>query len=293
MHIELVFDKKKGQIINENNKLILKHNQPCSGFFSTCTILLRLIIQFLNTQKCLPDEIDCKNAFRWYKNNHHHMHGLDIHKVLFNTNIDINIEYKKSITISSQLVEEQFSNYNLLNHLEISILIDKYFMPSKIIKDIIDKLEKKYNINYDKLCVLFYRGNDKHKEVDVGNYDFYNKEIQEIKSNNTEQLDFLVQSDETSFLNKFSNELSNSFVFWDEIRHTNDNRTTVDKIQYDNDNFYYVSYFLAITIIMSKAKYIICNTGNCSLWIFLFRKNSNGLHQYIPNNQKKFILPKK
>tara|TARA_B100001093_G_C26823033_1_gene1012746 strand:- start:1319 stop:2179 length:861 start_codon:yes stop_codon:yes gene_type:complete len=283
MYKELVFDKKKGEIINKNNKLILKHNQPCSGFFSSCTILLRLIIQFFNTQKCLPDEINCTNSFKWYTYN---TSIDDLYKVLFNINIDVNIEYKKPITISSQLVEDQFSNYNLLNYSEISLFIDKYFMPSKMIKDIIDKLEKKYNINYNNLCVLFYRGNDKCKEIDVGNYDFYDKEIQEIKNNNKEQLDFLIQSDETEFLNKFSNDLVNSYIFWDEIRHINSQLSTVDKIKYENDNFYYISYFLAITIIMSKAKYIICNTGNCSLWILLFRKNSNGLQQYIPKNNK-------
>ena len=48
-----------------------------------------------------------------------------------------------------------------------------------------------------------------------------------------------------------------------------------------NDNFKYSLYFLAIVIIMSRCKYVICNTSNVSLWISLFRGNTNNLHQYL------------
>ena len=72
---------------------------------------------------------------------------------------------------------------------------------------------------------------------------------------------------------------NNSFYFKDEIRTMNkSNELSVDKIN-PAANFLYSQYFLAITIIMSKCKYIVCTTGNCSLWIALFRGNTKNLYQ--------------
>lgn len=44
-------------------------------------------------------------------------------------------------------------------------------------------------------------------------------------------------------------------------------------------------YYLAITIIMSKCKYVICGSGsgNCSLWIALYRKNCKKMYQNLSN----------
>ena len=41
---------------------------------------------------------------------------------------------------------------------------------------------------------------------------------------------------------------------------------------------------LAIIYIMSKCKYIICSSGNCSIWMMYFRGNVNNVKQFL-NNQ--------
>jgi roadblock/LC7 domain-containing protein len=72
---------------------------------------------------------------------------------------------------------------------------------------------------------------------------------------------------------------TNSFYFKDEIRVINkNNNISVDKID-TFTNFLYSQYYLAITKIMSKCKYVVCNTGNCSLWITLFRGNADNVVQ--------------
>lgn len=76
--------------------------------------------------------------------------------------------------------------------------------------------------------------------------------------------------------NKYFN---NSIIFNDEIRHINKCNNTVDKIMKDKNNEF-SKYYLAITIIMSKCKYIICGSGNCLLWIMLYRNNSNNICQF-------------
>ena len=49
-------------------------------------------------------------------------------------------------------------------------------------------------------------------------------------------------------------------------------------------NNIYSKYYLAITIIMAKCKYIVCGSGNCSIWIMFYRGNNNNVCQY--NNGK-------
>ena len=36
---------------------------------------------------------------------------------------------------------------------------------------------------------------------------------------------------------------------------------------------------------MSKAKLLICTSGNVSLWIALFRGNNNNIYQYLSPNE--------
>lgn len=70
----------------------------------------------------------------------------------------------------------------------------------------------------------------------------------------------------------------NTFYMRDEIRHMNRCGSTVDFVLRDEiDKF--SKLYLAITIIMSKCKYIICGTGNCSIWIMLYRGNSMNVCQ--------------
>ncbi len=69
-----------------------------------------------------------------------------------------------------------------------------------------------------------------------------------------------------------------TFYFKDERRHMNKCNSTVD-IVFKEKNNEFSKYYLAITIIMSKCKYIICGSGNCSAWIMLYRGNSKNVYQ--------------
>jgi hypothetical protein len=55
--------------------------------------------------------------------------------------------------------------------------------------------------------------------------------------------------------------------------------STVDKV-FKDLNYDYSLKYLAITLIMSKCKYIICNAGNCSIWMIFFRNNVNNVTQF-------------
>ena len=158
--------------------------------------------------------------------------------------------------------------------------IERYFTPSYQTKDIISHLENKYSIDYDNICVLFFRGNDKFTESSLPNYSEIYEDALNIYLENPD-IKFLVQSDETDFIDfmtKFFPE--NSFYFKDEIRHIKRCKNTVDVVL-KSQNSEYSKYFLAIIMIMSKCKYIVCSSGNCSIWTMFFRGNVENVYQHL------------
>lgn len=174
----------------------------------------------------------------------------------------------------------QFSNYQNINYNKIVPIINFFFSPSLKITNIIKDITSKYSVDYENTCVLFYRGNDKITETPLSGYNEYIQYSQEIYQKNP-NIKFLIQSDETEFINFFTNLYpKNSFYFKDEIRHINKQNNTVDKV-FKDKNSLYSKYYLAITIIMSKCKYIICGSGNCSIWIMLYRGNCSNVCQYL------------
>ncbi len=249
--------------------------------FSCCSVKLQNIVEYIhNNNLKFPDLVDSSLLFDWYKENNK---DEDITFNYFEHYDNINgiINLKSCVNSNGILIEElQYQNYQLLDFDNIKPVITKYFSPSNNILNIIQDIEKKYNIDYNNICVLFYRGNDKNRETlicDYSEYLIYANKILEINPN----ILFLIQSDETEFINFISERFpNNSFYFNDEIRHVSKCDSTVDIIMKDT-NHIFSKYYLAITIIMSKCKYIICGSGNCSLWIILYRGNNNNVIQNL------------
>jgi hypothetical protein len=93
----------------------------------------------------------------------------------------------------------QYNNFYQLDYSEITPFIIKYFSPSDKIKNVMVNIEKKYNIDYNNICVLFYRGNDKNRETQICDYIEYVYKAEEILLINPNVI-FLIQSDETEFI---------------------------------------------------------------------------------------------
>ena len=281
------------------------------GFLSCCSVKLHDIIEYFNYHKNIPNDVDSSEQFGWYKINksgditydyfeHHNSNNIinNINNININNDtIDDTIIYSNLDTIikNKNYIDythhKQFVNYNTLDYTNIIPFIKKYFTPSIEINTIIDTIENKYNINtdtdscidYNNICVLFYRGNDKNTETQICNYDEYITKANFILKHNP-NIQFLIQSDETEFIDTFTSLFpNNSFYFKDEIRHMNKCNSTVDKVMREQ-NYVFSKYYLAITIIMSKCKYIVCGSGNCSIWIMFYRGHSRNVYQNL-NNQ--------
>ena len=258
----------------KKNSLVITHN---AGFFSCCSVRLDKIVNYFNENKYLPNIVDSSKSFELYKTN---------------TNVDITNEYFEdynNITIlkpklNIDYIENyQFNDYSILDLNNINPLITKYFTPSYSVKEIIKKIENKYNIDYNNICVLFYRGNDKITETSLSSYNDYLIFTQQILEKNS-KIKFLIQSDETEFINFMKQQFpENHIIFNDEIRHMNKQSSSVD-LTMKNNVLEFSKNYLAITIIMSKCKYVICGSGNCSIWIMFYRNNSNNIVQYLNGN---------
>ena len=261
-----------------NNKykieyVVSTHN---AGFFSCCSMRLNDIIKFFNKYKLLPIKVDSSAQFEWYKNTNN---DITLEYFEYYKNVNIYPIYKNYINYVGET--DQFTDYKKIDYESICPFVKKYFTPSVGIQNLITNLEKKYKIiDYTQICVLFYRGNDKTTETTLSSYDDVIDNAKKILDNNN-NIKFLIQSDETEFIETITNIFpENSFYFKDEIRHMKKQNTTVD-IKFKNTNNIFSKYYLAITIIMSKCNYIICGSGNCSIWIMLYRGNANNVYQFL------------
>jgi hypothetical protein len=241
------------------------------GFFCNCSLRLENLIKFYNAYKQLPIVYDTKGLYTVYKKN-----TEDITFNYFKHYNDNNINIK-NIDYINYIADYQFKNFTTLNFELLNPFIRKYFTPNDNILKIQSEIEHKYSIDYDNICVLFYRGNDKITEIALPPFEDYIIQAKEILKKDP-NIKFLIQSDETNFLDTMKSEFPNNIIFYDEIRHMSSQYSTVDKI-YKELNYEYSLKYLAITLIMSKCKYIICNSGNCSIWIILFRNNTNNIIQ--------------
>jgi hypothetical protein len=252
------------------------------GLFSTSSVILFGLIGYYKRYSKTPSVIDTITMFYKYNPFEYYHYLFSSHSIInnfynFNTN-DVSIDNLNNIIFD---FEAQYEVYNNLDFKNITPFIQKYFTPSKQIINYIDVIEQEYNIDYDNTCVLFFRGNDKITETPnmCSHEDIIDKAKQILETN--PNITFLIQSDETEFIQKCKSTFINNICFDKYCRHIHTNRKlTIQNITNDKmDVFKYGQYFLSISYIMSKCKYIICPTGNCSLWIILFRGNCDGIYQ--------------
>jgi hypothetical protein len=219
----------------------------------------------------LPSTVDSSESFGWYKQN---------------TNDDITFTYFRHYDLIQNEVpityieqrDRQYDGYKDLEYTIITPYIEKYFSPTDTVVRLVETIQSDYTIDYANTCVLFHRGNDKVTEVDICTYDDMIEKANEVQALHP-GIRFLIQSDETEFIDEMTRVFPNSVWFDKDIRHMNRKLGSLDLLNRDNIHLYSLK-FLAITIIMSKCKYVVCGTGNCSLWIAYYRGNSEGMYQY-------------
>jgi hypothetical protein len=249
--------------------------QHDGGFFSCCSVRLHYLIEYFNEYKGLPYSYVTKKYFLCNKTDPNE--DLTFKYFKHYNQIPITIDYEEEIHFKEWY---QYIVYNKLDMNRLLPFVEKYFTPSDIILDIQKYIEKKYALDYENICVLFFRGNDKATEIELPTIDNYIENARLILEERNPNIKFLIQSDETNFINQMKEEFPNNIIFEDEIRHMYKKNATVNNIADKEKNYIYSLYYYAITLIMSKCKYVICNSGNCSLWIMFYRQNTNNIVQF-------------
>jgi len=261
--------------------LLCGHN---AGFFSVCSVRLQNITDYVNTFKSIPADVDSRRMFMWYKPVHHL--GTDITNVYFKDHKTIDISYEYVPIDYTQ--HYQFSDFSKIDIDALRPFLTKYFEPSDNIKRLQSSIVSEYGISYDNTCVLFYRGNDKCTETSVSSYEQYAIYARSILGKYP-QFKLLVQSDETEFIEYIQEQFPGKVVVLEKyIRHMRKQKSTVDKVFRDK-NYEYSQYFLAITLIMARSKYVICQSGNCGIWIYLFRGSHKNMSIYDGYYTRKWL----
>lgn len=246
------------------------------GFFSCCSVRLWNIIQYFNNNKILPEIIDCSEVFTLYKVTNNDI-TFDFFEEYDNINIIIN--YEKNVPTTRD--NFQFDNYKNVDYSAILPFVKKYFLPSKDIIDIMNNLLSEYKIDTSNCIGLYYRGTDKYRETKLGGFKvYYDKLTEIINKEENKNLQILLQTDSGQFLDYIKEKNINNII----IIHQNRVSYTNKGIHYENTkgkNYQDIKYLFATFLIISKCKYLICSSGNCSIWMMYYRENANNVHQFL------------
>jgi hypothetical protein len=246
-----------------------------AGFFSCCSVRLSIIIKYYNDNNILPNVVNSSKQFIEYK-----LNSDDITFIFFQNynNIDINID--TSIKKINYDWNVQYTNYKTLEHKNLYFFIKKYFSPSNEILNITDKIISEYNIIPENYIALYFRGTDKKDETKLGDFDtYYNKLLEVLNIDNN--LKILIQTDSAQFIDYLNNKnIKFTIIKYNSVSYK-DRGLHHEKTYIENHND--IKYLFATFLIISKCKYIICNSCNGSLWIMHYRENSNNIYQCYNN----------
>lgn len=242
--------------------LSVTHN---AGFFSCCSIRLQRLIEYINQNKKIPEILDTSKQFAEYKNNTNRNQDTTFDYFEHYNNINVILNFDKRIDYNSEC---QFEDFNKLDFLSLTPIVQKFFSPSKKILQICEDLINKYNIDLDDLYTIYFRGTDKKSETTTPDFDMF---IHESVNYYDGEQKILIQTDEPEFERKCK------YVF-------GENAIIIKELEPRHKNNYPHSLFLlAIVYLISQSKRIITTSGNVSSFFTLQRGNTKNIKQFLNN----------
>jgi hypothetical protein len=250
-------------------KTIILHDHE-GGFFSCCSVKMDKIVSYINNFKEYPTSVDSSKLFRFHKPDA----KIDVTYDFFEYKEDTHCVSKIPINFHNSY---QFNPYKHLDYDSICPIINKYFSPSGIIKDIKKRIIAQYKLIKENTIAVYYRGTDKIKETSLASYDQFVNKIKSIR--NEERI--LLITDQKQCIDFFKGHFDD-LVIINELRVSSGS----NGIHLENEaktNYDEMFILFASFLIISESKQIVCSSGNCSFWFMLYRGNGNGIHQYLHN----------
>lgn len=261
--------------INIFGSVKTNHND---GFFSCCSVRLSTIINYVNSNKILPFDIDSADSFNLYK----YDSKIDVTFDFFTNYNDIDVRVNNIETIDINNMAFQFDDYKRVIYKSINPFIKKYFSPSEKIFSVYHNLLNKYNINTENCIGLYYRGTDKWIETQLDSFDSYYDKLNEIiDTNNEKNIQIIIQTDSAQFSEYMKDRCTNKNIIIINENHTSYTNLGIHNERNSFENYVDIQYLFAIFLIISNCKYIICSSGNCSIWMMFYRNNANNVYQNL------------
>jgi hypothetical protein len=246
--------------------IIVTHN---AGFFSCCSVKLNAIIHYINLNFKLPDSVDSSRQFSMYKKDHNDI-TFDFFKKDNHVPIQYPINYHR---------DYQFMNYSKLDYQHIIPIVKKYFSPSDKILTIVECIKTKYNIDYNNTIAVYYRGTDKYTETQLASFDIFYTKIKELNDLHVDKK-ILIQTDTSQFIDYIHTKKLKNIVIIKENSTSYTNKG-IHNEKTRVENYHDMLILFSTFIVLSKCNYIICSSGNCSIWMMFYRENSKNVFQFL------------
>lgn len=255
-----------------SNILKLYHN---AGFFSCATIRLIEIVKWFNLNKRLPDVVDSSLQFAFYKK--------DLNEDIvsaFYQEMPLDIEHTHEMVVTNEPGEISFGDYSKLNFKDIHPFIVRYFYHSEAVRQMRLNYISNYKIDVSNTCAIFYRGNDKQRECEVTPYADFINQAQKVLDTNP-NIRFLVQPDETEFLQAFTAAFPNRCFYFSETPHMRKKNSAIFYELPPHKKTEHGQLFLAAVLVMAQCKHVVVHSGNGGLWLAIYRGNMDNVHQFF------------
>ena len=241
------------------------------GFYSNQTqAFLSLLI--LLSHGIEPDVINYSMGFKRFKKDE----SRDIFPDFYKIDFDKKVKLFKKVSLPDEN-KKQFGLYDFGYYNQV---VNKFFNPSYLILERKNFLMQKYNINPTETISVLYRGTDKWTEVRLShpsNYLAVTKQI--LEATNAKKV--LLQTDQTQVIDYFKNELGDMVIHFEETPSTygTDAMNTVMENE-GKDTMDWMQWFDSALRCVSECAYVVNHTGNCGLWMNLYRGSVNNVFQF-------------
>ena len=240
------------------------------GFYSNQTQAF-LSTLILLSHGILPDKIDYSMGFKRFKSDPER----DIFPDFYRINPDQEVTPKNII-----LPDENRKQFEIYDFEYYNQVVKRFFNPSGVVTDRWQMLTEKYDIDPEKTVSVLYRGTDKCTEVRLASPEAYLDVVKQILDQ-TPANRVLVQTDQTQVLDYFKSELGNIVVSFSETPSTSGNNSMIDTMEKDKrDMTDWMQWFDAALRCVAECAYVVNHTGNCGLWMNLYRGNVNNVFQF-------------
>jgi len=240
------------------------------GFYSNQTQAF-LSTLILLSHGILPDKIDYSMGFKRFKSDPER----DIFPDFYRINPDQEVTPKNII-----LPDENRKQFEIYDFEYYNQVVKRFFNPSGVVTDRWQMLTEKYDIDPEKTVSVLYRGTDKCTEVRLASPEAYLDAVKQILDQ-TPANRVLVQTDQTQVLDYFKSELGNMVVSFSETPSTSgkDAMNTVMENE-GKDTMDWMQWFDAALRCVAECAYVVNHTGNCGLWMNLYRGNVDNVFQF-------------